>query len=110
MKTLLPLGLVLALTACASNPTKPAVASVSAAEAALAAAGRVILGCYAVPACAAVAPKATIKGHYDAAYTAVTAAQGLADAGGSPDMTATAAALSLLQGDVAQLPTPPKTS
>jgi hypothetical protein len=102
----IPLAL---LAACVSTPTpapKPAVAPVSAAEATLAAAGRVILACYAVPACSAVAPKPKIKADYDAAYSAVTAAQTVADAGGSPEMTAASAALALLQADVAPLPTP----
>jgi hypothetical protein len=100
----IPLAL---LAACVSPTTpKPAVAPVSAAEATLAAAGRVILACYAVPACSAIAPKPKIKADYDTAYSAVTAAQTVADAGGSPDMTAASAALALLQADVAPLPTP----
>jgi hypothetical protein len=106
MKTLL-LAATLGLAACASTPTPtPAVAGVSAAEAALAAAGRVILACYTVPSCAAVAPKPTIKADYDAAYNAIVAAQVVADAGGSPDMTAATAAMTLLQGAIAQLPAP----
>jgi hypothetical protein len=91
------------LAGCSPAP-KPAVASVAASEAALAAAGRVILACYTVPSCLAVAPKAKIKAAYDSAYTAVTQAQTVADAGGSPDLTATTAAMTALQGIVAQLP------
>jgi hypothetical protein len=92
----------LALAGCATAPTP--VATVSASESVLAAAGRAVLACYAVPACATVAPKAQIKSAFDAAYTAVTAAQATADAGGSPDLTAATAALSALSALVAQLP------
>lgn len=98
-------ALVICLAGCGATPApQPSVAAVSASEAALAAAGRVVMGCYAVPACAAVAPKAKIRAAYDTAYTAVTQAQKVADAGGSPDMTAATAAMSELQGLVAQLP------
>lgn len=96
------------LAGCAPPTTtpasSPAVSGVSASEASLAAAGHVVLACYAVPACAAVAPKPAIKAAYDKAYSAVTQAQTVADAGGSPDLTATTAALSVLQGLVTQLP------
>jgi hypothetical protein len=92
------------LAACSTTAPQSSVAAVTASEAALAAAGRVILACYGVPRCAAVAPKAQIKSAYDAAYAAVTNAQTVADAGGSPDLTATTAAMSALQGLVAQLP------
>ena len=91
---------VISVAGCKTN----AVATVSASEASLAAAGRVVLACYSVPACAAVAPKPAIKLAYDSAYTAVTSAQTTADAGGSPDMTAATAALSALQGLITQLP------
>jgi hypothetical protein len=95
--------LALALGACA-NTAKPSVATVSALEAALAAAGRGVLACYALPACAAYAPKPTIKVAYDSAYTAVTAAQTAADAGGTPDLTAATAAIATLQGLITSLP------
>jgi len=95
----------LALTSCSGTATPPPpVTPVVAAEAALAAAGHIVLGCYAVPACVAVAPKPAIKKAYDAAYNAVTAAQTVADAGGSPDMTAATAAMSGLQSLIDQLP------
>lgn len=98
------------LAGCAPKPGVPAgnatAASVSASEAALAAAGRVIVACYSVPACGAVAPKPTIKAAYDAAYASVTQAQGIADAGGTPDMTASVAAMSALQALIARLPSP----
>lgn len=96
-------ALLLFLTAC-SGTQQSSVAAVSASEAALAAAGRVVLACYTVPKCAAVAPKPQIKAAYDSAYTAVTNAQTVADGGGTPDMTAATAAMSALQGLVAQLP------
>jgi hypothetical protein len=98
------------LAACAvqtptTTPTQQsAVATVSGSEARLAAAGRAILACYMVPACSAVAPKPKIKAAYDSAYNAITAAQAVADAGGTPDLTATTAAMVTLQGLVAQLP------
>jgi hypothetical protein len=110
LSSILWAGLVIWLAGCATSAPPPPRAAVSAAEATLAAAGRVILSCYAVPACAAAAPKATIRKDYDAAYTALTSAQAVADAGGSPDMTAATAALSLLQADVSTLPTPTKPS
>ncbi len=91
--------LVLGLAGCttAATTSTSAVASVSASQAALAAAGRTVLACYAVPACAAVAPKAQIKAAFDQAYTAAVSAQAVADAGGSPDLTAETAALTALQ-------------
>jgi hypothetical protein len=79
-------------------------APVSAAQAALTAAGRTVLACYGVPACAKAAPKAQVKAAYDSAYDAVVQAQAVADAGGSPDLTATVATMAVLQGLVAQLP------
>lgn len=96
-------ALLVFLVAC-SGTSQSSVAAVSASEAALAAAGRVVLACYTVPKCAAVAPKPQIKAAYDSAYTAVTNAQTVADGGGTPDMTAATAAMSALQGLVAQLP------
>ena len=100
---------VMAVTGCSSTATtqQKTVAAVSASEASLVAAGRVVMACYSVPACDKVAPKAQIKKAYDAAYDAVTAAQATADAGGTPTATAEAAAASAvatLQGLVAQLP------
>ena len=97
-------GLAVWIAACSATAPQSSIAAVSASEAALAAAGRAVLACYTVPRCATVAPKAQIKGAYDAAYTAVTQAQTVADAGGTPDMTASTAAMSALQGLVAQLP------
>jgi hypothetical protein len=92
------------LVSCSQPGPRPAAASVSASEAALAAAGRVVLACYTVPRCSAAAPKAQIKAAYDSAYISVTQAQTIADAGGSPDLTATTAAMSVLQALVVQLP------
>jgi hypothetical protein len=91
------------LAACSATP-QSSVAAVSASEAALAAAGKTILVCYGVPRCAAVAPKPAIRAAYDLAYDSVTRAQAIADAGGSPDMIASASALSALQALVVQLP------
>jgi hypothetical protein len=110
MKPALVLGLALALPACAASSTPPPaapVAAVSGIEAALAAAGHAVLACYTVPACSAAAPKAQIRTAYDNAYSAVTAAQSTADAGGSPDLTAATAAMTTLQNLIAQLPAPP---
>ncbi|MDE2106743.1 MAG: hypothetical protein KGL39_56535 [Patescibacteria group bacterium] len=100
----------LALAGCVSQ--QPPVAQVSAAEAALAAAGKVALGYMRLPVCTTGGPqacakpvvKAQIKTAYDAAYGAVTAAQTQADAGQSPDMTAALSALATLQSLVATLP------
>ena len=99
------LGLLL-LAGCHQSKAPTPVAVVGGVQTGLAAAGHVVLACYAVPACEvkAVPLKPQIKAAYDAAYSAVTAAQSEADAGGSPDMTAATAALSALQGLVAQLP------
>lgn len=84
---------------------KPApVAAVSAAEASLTAAGKTILICYSVPRCNSAAPKTAIRAAYDTAYDAVTNAQAIADAGGTPDLVASTAALSALQALVVQLP------
>lgn len=97
-----------ALAACSGTPaqqTSSSKATVSASEAALAAAGHVIVSCYAVPACHTAAPVAQIKAAYDTAYNAVIAAQASADAGGTPDMTTTTAALGALQALVVALPT-----
>lgn len=104
MRTLVVLSM---LAGCATTPagTPPDTrAPVTAVQAALTAAGQVVLACYSVPACSKAAPKAQIKTAYDAAYDAVVQAQAVADSGGSPDMTATAATLAVLQGLVAQLP------
>jgi hypothetical protein len=97
-------GALAVLLAGCGGTSQSAVATVSASEAALAAAGRVVLACYSVPRCASVAPKPQIKSAYDAAYAAVTQAQSVADAGGTPNMAATTAAMSALQGLVSQLP------
>lgn len=99
---------ILAGCSGSSSTTPSPVAAVSAAETALAAAGQAVMACYGVAACEAKAVSLSpqIKAAYDAAYTAVTAAQTAADAGGSPDMTAATAAMSALQGLVAQLPQP----
>lgn len=100
----------LSVGGCASK--QPPVAQVSAAEAALAAAGKVALGYMHLPVCAAgglqacaqPVVKAQIKTAYDTAYDAVTAAQAQADAGQSPSMTAALSALATLQSLVATLP------
>lgn len=97
------LAALLSLSACSSTTPSP-VAAVSASEATLAAAGKTVLVCYSVPRCAAVAPKAQIRAAYDLAYDSVTRAQAIADAGGTPDMVASASALSALQALVVQLP------
>lgn len=98
--------LSLGLVACGTSTTsrERALANVSATQASLAASGRIILACYTVPHCNAVAPKAKIKAAYGEAYTAVTAAQASADAGETPNMTASTAAMQALQGLVNQLP------
>jgi hypothetical protein len=101
--------IALLVSGCSSTATtqQKTVAAVSASEASLVAAGKVIMACYSVPACDKVAPKAQIKKAFDDAYSAVTAAQATADAGGTPTATAEAAAASAvatLQGLVAQLP------
>ena len=106
-RPIIPIGLALLLAACSPPGTPPASATkadVVAAEAGLTAAGKTILACYAVPACASVAPKAPIKAAYDDAYTAVTAAQSVADAGGVIDLTTATGALSTLTGLLAKLP------
>lgn len=99
------IALLLILAACATTtPKERALATVSASQASLTATGRLILACYSVPRCGSAAPKAQIKRAYNDAYVAVTEAQKTADAGGSPDMTATTAAMSALQGLVNNLP------
>lgn len=98
------LVLVCSLAACATA-TPTTRSTVAASQVALTAAGRVVLACYSVPSCALAAPKAQIRAAYDQAYDAVTAAQAVADAGGTPSMTAAAAAMTQLQRLVAQLPT-----
>jgi hypothetical protein len=99
MNRLLILSFAAALAACTSTATnqQKTVATVSATEATLAAAGRAAVACMATPVCSAPALKAQIKAAYDKAYNAVTAAQSVADAGGSPDMTAATAAIVALQ-------------
>jgi hypothetical protein len=97
------LAALLSLSACTTTP-QSSVAAVSASEATLAAAGKTILVCYGVPRCAAAAPKAQIRAAYDLAYDSVTRAQAIADSGGTPDMIASASALSALQALVVQLP------
>ena len=103
MKRIL-IAAVLALAACSPAGQQTAIASVAASQASLTAAGRVILACYALPQCAAVAPKPQIKTAFDAAYIAVTSAQAVADKGGVPDMTAVASTLEGLQALVLSLP------
>lgn len=107
----LPLIACLGLLAgCAVTPKN--VATVSAAEAGLAASGKIALAYMQLPACGGAATlcsdpaiKAQIKSKYDTAYAAVTSAQAVADAGGTPDMTLATAALAALQGQVNALPT-----
>lgn len=101
MKRITILVFILILAACATPTPRSTVA---ASQVALTAAGRVVLACYSVPSCAATAPKAQIRAAYDRAYDAVVAAQAVADAGGTPSMTAAAAAIATLQGLVTQLP------
>jgi hypothetical protein len=91
------------LVGCGTSQ-QSAIATVSASQASLTAAGRVILACYSVPACSSVAPKPQIKTAFDVAYLAVTTAQGAADKGGTPDMAAVMQALQALQALVASLP------
>lgn len=57
-----------------------------------------------LPRCNAAAPKPQIRAAYDLAYDSLTRAQTIADAGGTPDMVASASALSALQALVVQLP------
>lgn len=98
------LAALLLLSDCSTATPQSSVAAVSASEATLAAAGKTILVCYSVPRCAAVAPKPQIRAAYDLAYDSLTRAQTIADAGGTPDMVASASALSALQALVVQLP------
>lgn len=98
------LAALLILSGCSSTAPQSSVAAVSASEATLAAIGRTVLVCYSVPRCAAVAPKPQIRAAYDLAYDSLTRAQTIADAGGTPDMVASASALSALQALVVQLP------
>ena len=68
-------ALMLGPIGCANTPAntaRPAVPTVVALEASLAASGQIILACYATPQCASVAPKAKIKAAYDSAYNSVT--------------------------------------
>jgi hypothetical protein len=102
-------GLALMLTGCAGSdtaatPNDHAKAAVVASEASLAAAGKTILACYSVPRCNLVAPKPQLKAAYGVAYDAVTKAQAVADSGGTPDMTATTAAMTALQNTINALP------
>jgi hypothetical protein len=94
------------LAGCSGGGQQTAIASVSASQASLAAAGRVVLACYAEASCAAVAPKPQIKVAFDAAYLTVTQAQTAADSGGTPDMNAVTTSLQTLQALVATLPKP----
>lgn len=103
MKRLASFALILGLAACAAPPSSRS--TVAASQVALTAAGRVVLACYSLPSCSSVAPKAQIRTAYDQAYTALVAAQATADAGGTPSMTAAAAAMATLQGLIAPLPT-----
>jgi hypothetical protein len=109
----LVVGLALAVAGCTStSATTSPTATVVAAEASLAAAGRAELAYAALPVCtgangplcSVAAVKASAKSAFDSAYAAVTAAQTTADAGGSPDTTAMTAALSVLQSVLATLP------
>lgn len=110
MKRLVILA-ALAAAGCAAKNSS--VATVSASEAALGASGRVAIAYMQLPACGGSATlcaqptiKASIRSAYDRAYTAVTAAQAIADAGGTPDMAAASAALLALQDIVTGLPKP----
>lgn len=98
-------GLIFAgylVSGCATK-TSP-VAVIAASQDSLNAAGKTILACYSVPRCNAAAPKPAIRLAYDTAYDALTRAQAIADAGGTPDLVASTVALSALQVLVAQLP------
>jgi hypothetical protein len=100
---------MLTLAACGNTPSNVSAtkATISAAEGTLTAAGKAVVGCYAVPACnaKATAPiKAQIKQAFDSAYGLVTSAQATADAGGSPDLTAMTAAVNALEAAMTQLP------
>ena len=108
----------LALQACGVNvpvgnlepgaPAPTTSASVAEMQAALTAAGRAILACYAAPDCAASVPRASIRAAFDRAYQAVTDAQAQVAAGGSPSLAVAEAALSELQSLLpANAPAPP---
>ncbi len=99
--------IALLVSGCSSTATtqQKTVAGVSASQASLTAAGKVVLACYSVPKCNAAAPKAQITKAFDTAYDAVVAAQKAADAGGTPDTTAETAAMAALQDLIAKLPT-----
>jgi hypothetical protein len=88
------------LISCGSDPR----AGVAGAEASLTAAGEAIIACYSVAACHEAAPRAEIAARYDEAYDAVTKAQATADAGGTPNLAASTAALSALSTEIARLP------
>lgn len=109
------LSLVLGVAAgCAATGTpRSAMASVVAAETAIAAAGQVAMGYMTLPVCgapgapalcAAPSVKANIKTAFDNAYGAVTTAQADADAGKPVDTVALNAAIAALQSTVAALP------
>lgn len=106
---LAPLALAALLAACANQQSNKA--NVVAAEAELAASGRVALAYMRLPECGGTAKlcsdpniKANIKRSYDAAYDAVTGAQAVADNGGAPDMVAVQTAVATLQAVVNVLP------
>lgn len=91
---------LLALAGCtASNPR----AQVSAAQAALAASGKVALTYMHMPT-AKPAVKAQIKTAYDTAYAVLVAAQADADAGRPVDTAAINAAIAVLQAVIVTLP------
>jgi hypothetical protein len=104
-------GLALGLAACGTSQ-QTNIANVSASEAALAGSGHAALAYLQLPVCTGTngpicsnpTIKAQIKLAYDQAYSAVTAAQTVADSGGNPDMTAATAALTALQNVLLNLP------
>jgi hypothetical protein len=105
---LLGFFLVASVAGCGSPPATTVVA----AESGLAVSGHAALVYLGLPVCTGAngpvcstpAAKAKVKAAFDQAYDAVTAAQAVADAGGSPDLAAATAALAALQGVMAGLP------
>jgi hypothetical protein len=98
-------------TSTTSPPASPLV-TIVATETGLTAAGTLAMNYVTLPICTgANGPlcadptiKAQVKNAYDMAYDAVTAAQTVADAGGTPDLTAATAAVTVLKNLLATVP------
>ena len=105
-------GAALAAVLVAGCAKQSPVATVSATEAALAASGKVAVAYMQQPPCTGsngplcsdAELKAKIKLAFNAAYDSAAEAQAVADAGGTPNMTALNAAMAALQNLLANLP------